>query len=71
MALGSLFILFVVMALISILGIVLLLVTKNQMVSNICFFGLLIWCVVLAYLDATSLPTNFIGEKIGKDAWQI
>lgn len=64
MALGYLFILFVAIIVISILGIALLYISKNQNIKNITFYTLAIWSVIVAFLNVTSLPSNYIFEKV-------
>ncbi|GAB6169570.1 hypothetical protein JCM1393_20300 [Clostridium carnis] len=63
MALGYLFILFIFMTVVSLLGVFLLYFLKNKTGKNIIFYGLVIWSMLIAYLNATSLPTNFLVEQ--------
>lgn len=69
MALGYLFILFVVLIGVSILGITLLYLSKNEKIKNIAFYFLAVWAILLAFLNATSLPTNYFTEK--SIAWAV
>ena len=64
MALGYLLILFIFILVVSILGISLLFLLKNQKIKDVLFYFLAIWSMLIAYLNATSLPTNYIGQQI-------
>lgn len=64
MALGYLFILYIVMIVISGLGIGFLCLSKNAVIKNICFYGLVVWGIIVAYMGVTSQPTNFIAERM-------
>ncbi len=64
MALGVLVIFFVTMLVISGLGIALLYLLKNQMAKNILFYALAVWSMMIAILNATSLPSNFLFEQL-------
>lgn len=64
MALGWLFIVFLVMTGISIAGVAALFLMKNETVKKYVFIGLVIWGLVIAYLEFTALPVNFTVEKI-------
>ena len=60
MALGYLFILFVSIAIISILGIVFLYYSKKEKTKNILFYTLNLWLILISYLNITSLPSNYL-----------
>ncbi|WP_039278815.1 hypothetical protein [Clostridium botulinum] len=64
MALGYLLLLFIVMAGISIVGVTLLYTVKNETIKNILFYCLAVWSMGIACLSATSLPTNFLGQRL-------
>ena len=64
MALGYLLILSVFILVLSILGISLLFFLKNSKLKNVVFYFLVIWSILIAYLNATSLPTNYIVQQI-------
>ena len=59
MALGWLMILTVTISLLSIVGIILMLTVKNEKYVNVVFVVNAIYSLILTYLHATSLPTNF------------
>lgn len=64
MALGYLFIMFVSMAIISGLLIGLLYFIKNEKVKNILFYILLFWSILVAFINVTSLPSNYISQRV-------
>ncbi|EOU1682416.1 hypothetical protein QTH11_02130 [Clostridium perfringens] len=64
MALGYLLIFFVFILVISILGISLLFFLKNRKIKNVLFYFLAVWSILIAYLNASSLPTNYLGQQI-------
>ncbi|MCX0371029.1 hypothetical protein LIZ77_09620 [Clostridium perfringens] len=64
MALGYLLIFFVFILVISILGISLLFFLKNRKIKNALFYFLAVWSILIAYLNASSLPTNYLGQQI-------
>lgn len=64
MALGYLYISFIVMFLVSILGIVSLYLVKNQNLKNILFYALFIWSLCISFINITALPSNYILQKI-------
>lgn len=69
MALGYLFILFIFITSVSIVGILLLYLLKNQRAKNIVFYFLAAWSMCIAFLDATSLPSNYLMERL--TAWSF
>lgn len=64
MALGYLLIFFVFILVISILGISLLFFLENRKIKNVLFYLLAVWSILIAYLNASSLPTNYLGQQI-------
>ena len=60
MALGYLFILFIVFAVVSLLSTTLLYVLKKENLKTFVFYFLCVWSIYLAYVNFTSFPTNFI-----------
>lgn len=64
MALGYLYIFFVIMILVSILGIAGLYFIKNQKFKNILFYALFIWSIGISFIDVTSLPINYVFQKV-------
>lgn len=64
-----LLILFVVLAVVSGLGISLLYLLKNQKAKNALFYFVAVWSMLIAVINATSLPSNYILEQI--IAWGI
>ena len=59
MALGFLVILTITILLLAIVGIILLLTVKNKKYVNVVFGANIVLSLILTYLHATSLPTNF------------
>lgn len=64
MALGSLFVLFVSMSLLAILGIVLLFVIKKEAVSDKLLLVLTFYSLIIAFLGASAEPTNFVLQQL-------
>ncbi|GAA0118220.1 hypothetical protein ACV3P7_00220 [Clostridium perfringens] len=64
MALVFLLVLSVFILVVGILGISLLFFLKNRKLKNVVFYFLVIWSMLIACLNATSLPTNYIGQQI-------
>ena len=64
MALGYLLIFFIVMAVVSGLGLAFLYLLKNEKIKNGLFYFLAIWAMGIAYINATSLPSNYLGEQL-------
>lgn len=60
MALGILLILFIVMSLISILGLILMYSVKSEGAKKDTFYAMAVWGMIIAVLGATSAPTNWI-----------
>lgn len=64
MALAYLFILFIVMAVVSGLGLAFLYLFKNEKIKNGLFYFLAVWSMGITYMNVTSLPTNYLGEQL-------
>lgn len=64
MALVFLLVLSVFILVVGILGISLLFFLKNRKLKNVVFYFLVIWSMLIACLNATSLPTNYIVQQI-------
>ena len=60
MALGILVIMYIVLCIISIVGLLALFLTKNMAASKLICFAMAIWGILLAILSAQSLPSNWI-----------
>lgn len=69
MALGFLFLLFVGMSILTIVGIVLLFVVKKNNTSDVLLVLMTAYSMSIAYLNATSQPINFIGPQVF--AWVV
>ena len=69
MALGFLFLLFVGMSILAIVGIVLLFVVKKNNTSDVLLVLMTAYSMSIAYLNATSKPINFIGPQVF--AWVV
>lgn len=59
-----LLIMFIIMAIISVLGISMLYLVKNSKIKNAIFYFLFIWSLFITFINITSLPTNFTLEKL-------
>ncbi|MGL5313245.1 MAG: hypothetical protein ACRC92_08350 [Peptostreptococcaceae bacterium] len=64
MALGYLFILFAAMTVISIILVGSLYLIKNEKYKNVLFYILAIWSMTVTFLNVTSLPSNYILQRI-------
>ena len=64
MALGFLFLLFVGMSIIAIVGIVLLFVVKKNNTNYVLLVLMTAYSMSIAFLNATAQPTNFVGTQI-------
>ncbi len=69
MALGLLLLLFIGMSVVSGLGILFLFLIKDHKKRKPVFYFLVVWGMFIAFLSATSLPTNFIMQQV--IAWAI
>ena len=63
MALGLLMILFIVMSVISVVGLSLLYLMKNPGARQVIFYIMAVWGMIIAVISATSLPTNYTSEE--------
>ncbi|WP_415279242.1 hypothetical protein [Clostridium perfringens] len=64
MAFIFLLVLSVFILVVGILGISLLFFLKNSKLKNVVFYFLVIWSILIAYLNATSLPANYVVQQI-------
>lgn len=64
MALGFLFLLFVGMSILAIVGIVLLFVVKKNNTNDVLLVLMTAYSMSIAFLNATAQPTNFVGTQI-------
>lgn len=64
MALGFLFLLFIGMSILAIVGIVLLFVVKKNNTNNVLLVLMTAYSMSIAFLNATAQPTNFVGTQI-------
>lgn len=55
---------FVAIVVISVLGIFLLYRLKNYRSKNYIYYFLIVWSVLLVYINITSLPSNYILQRI-------
>lgn len=69
MALGLILLFFIGMSVVSGLGILFLFLMKDQKKRKPVFYFLVVWGLLIAFLKATGLPTNFIMQQIV--AWAI
>nr|WP_300004081.1 hypothetical protein [Tissierella sp.] len=63
MALGTLAIMYVVIVLVSGLGIAFLYLSKSEKTKNALFYFLAIWAMVIAFMNVTSLPSNYLAQQ--------
>ena len=64
MALGLLLVLFMVMSIISVMGLVLLFLLKGEKGQKAVFYFMAVWGMVIAWMTANSYPTNYIKEQL-------
>ena len=64
MALGLLLVLFMVMSIISVMGLVLLFLIKGEKGQKAVFYFMAVWGMVIAWMTASSYPTNYIKEQM-------
>lgn len=64
MALGFLFLLFLGMSILAIVGIVLLFVVKKNNTNDVLLVLMTAYSMSIAFLNATAQPTNFVGTQI-------
>jgi len=62
--LGALVITFMVMSLVSVVGVVLLFVAKNEKLKKGMFYFLAIWGMIIAYCNVLSTPGYMTGDII-------
>lgn len=67
--LGMLVITFVVMTVISIIGVLLLYLAKNEKVKKVIFYLLTVWGIVVAYCNVISDPLYWTGSIVR--AWGL
>ncbi|HIU25716.1 MAG TPA: hypothetical protein IAC50_04410 [Candidatus Copromorpha excrementigallinarum] len=63
MALGILLILFVVMSVISILGLLFMYLVKDERKKKLIFYVMAVWGMAVAVLGAMSLPENYVTSQ--------
>lgn len=64
MALAYLFYMFIGLAIISGILVVMLFLAKNEKVKNITFNLLILWSLFICFINVSSLPSNFIIERL-------
>lgn len=64
MALGLIVVSFVAISVISIIGLALMYLLKNERAKAGVFYFLSIWGMIIAVLSATSLPSNWIAQQL-------
>lgn len=64
MALGILMIVFIVMSIVSILGLILLYMVKGERAGKVIFYIMAVWGLAVAVLTAVSLPGNWTMQQI-------
>lgn len=62
--LGALVITFVVMSVISIIGVLLLYLVKNEKVKKVIFYLLTVWGMVIAWCNVLSIPELWTGSIV-------
>lgn len=67
--LGALVITFMVMSLISVIGVVLLFLAKNVKVKKGIFYFLVVWGMVIAYCNVLGTPLMWTGSIVLAWAW--
>lgn len=64
MALGLLLVLFMVMSIISVIGLVLLFLLKGEKKQKAVFYFMSVWGMIIAWMTVNSYPTNYIKEQL-------
>lgn len=64
MALGYMLIMFIVFIAVTCFAVLALILTKNKRNKNRIFYFIVFWGIFLAFINATSLPTNYIAQII-------
>ena len=64
MALGILLIAFIGMSVISILGLLLMYLLKNERAKAVIFYIMSVWGMAVSVLSATSLPSNYTFPRL-------
>lgn len=64
MALGALFVLFIILTTVSILSITLLYTLKNEKLKNMFFYFLCGWSIIITSLNITALPSNYLVSRL-------
>ncbi|MGN0289761.1 MAG: hypothetical protein ACI4DQ_09125 [Lachnospiraceae bacterium] len=62
--LGALVILFVVMSVVSVIGILLMYLTKEEKVKKGIFYFLAVWGMMIAWINVKGIPPMWIGEIV-------
>lgn len=68
MALGYLAIMFIIMSVVTIIGVVLLLIIKNEKANRIVLYIMAAWGILISVMNITSLPINWIIWRIAAGA---
>lgn len=68
-SLGALVITFMVMSLVSVVGVVLMYLTKNEKVKKGFFYFLAIWGMIVAYCNVLSTPEYMTGSIVLAWVW--
>lgn len=68
MALGYLAIMFIIMSVVTIIGVVLLLIIKNEKANRIVLYIMAAWGIIIAIMNITSLPINWIIWRVAAGA---
>ena len=69
MALGIILIMFITMAIIGVLGISFMYLTKSKKAENIIFYIMAFFGMFVAFVSATGFPSNYTMQILG--AWAI
>ena len=64
MAIGILFLMFVVMGIISIVGSVLLFILKGEKANNILLVLMTAYSIIIAFISSTAQPSNYVSQQI-------
>lgn len=68
-ALGMLVMVFALMSVVSVIGILLMFLVKNEKVKNGLMYFLGIWGMAIAYFNVQGIPEQWIGESL--TAWVL
>ncbi|MEG2038147.1 MAG: hypothetical protein RRZ73_00320 [Oscillospiraceae bacterium] len=70
-ALGALLVVYLVLAVLVLAGVITLFIVKKEKTNNVILVLLALLTILLSYLGATSMPTNYIFEQVIAWTWGV